>query len=247
MSDQRGWALITGGSRGIGRATAVRAARDGWDVAITYRSDNAAAEETLDACRALGVRAESYRMDLAEPQQIEALFSWVDSLDGPLAALVNNAGIVPPLGPVESYTADRIDPVFDVNVRGLLLCCREAVRRMSTQGGGDGGVIVNVSSRAAVRGGANDYVDYAASKAAVDAITIGLAAEVVAKGIRVVGVRPGVIETTIHAPGRLERVVPGLPLGRAGTPDEVANAIVWLMSPEASYVIGATLDVGGGR
>jgi NAD(P)-dependent dehydrogenase (short-subunit alcohol dehydrogenase family) len=239
--------LITGGSRGIGRATAVRAARAGWDVVITYRSDEAAARETVDACRALGVRAESRQVDLGVPTQIEALFGWVDGLDGSLAALVNNAGIVPSLGAVESYTADRIDPVFDVNVRGLLLCCREAVLRMSTAHGGAGGVIVNVSSRAAVRGGANDYVDYAASKAAVDAVTTGLAAEVVAHGIRVVGVRPGVIDTTIHAPGRLERVVPGLPLARAGTPDEVANAIVWLMSPEASYVIGATLDVGGGR
>jgi NAD(P)-dependent dehydrogenase (short-subunit alcohol dehydrogenase family) len=247
MTDHRDWVLITGGSRGIGRATAVRAARDGWDVLITYRSDTAAADETVGACRDLGVRAESYELDLAQPEHIEALFSWADSLDGPLAALVNNAGIVPQLGPVETFTADRIDPVFDVNVRGLLLCCREAVRRMSTAAGGAGGVIVNVSSRAAVRGGANDYVDYAASKAAVDTITTGLAAEVVTQGIRVVGVRPGVIETTIHAPGRLDRVVPGLPLGRAGTPDEVANAIVWLMSPEASYVIGATLDVGGGR
>jgi NAD(P)-dependent dehydrogenase (short-subunit alcohol dehydrogenase family) len=175
------------------------------------------------------------------------MFDAVEAAFGRLDALVANAGVVSPSGRVEDMTQERIERVLRVNVTGTLLCAGAAVRRMSTRHGGSGGVIVTVSSRAAVRGGAEEYVDYAASKAGVDAITVGLAAEVVADGIRVVGVRPGVIDTDIHEAGRLDRVVPTLPMGRPGTVEEVAAAIVWLMSPEASYVTGTLLDVSGGR
>jgi NAD(P)-dependent dehydrogenase (short-subunit alcohol dehydrogenase family) len=185
--------------------------------------------------------------DVSTAAGVDACFAAVGAGFGRLDALVTSAGIVSPLRRVEDMTEDEIAEVLRVNVVGTLLCAGAAVRRMSRRYGGDGGVIVTVSSRAAVRGGAGDYVDYAASKAAVDAITVGLSAEVLPEGIRVVGVRPGVIDTDIHAPGRLERVAPTLPLKRPGTVQEVANAIVWLMSAEASYVAGTLLDVGGGR
>lgn len=246
MSDIDGTVLITGGSRGIGRATAERAARAGWDVVISYRVDREAADAAVKVCRAHGATADAFQADVAREDDVVALFEWIDRHAGRLAALVNNAGTVPTLGTVANMTSERITAVLDVNVRGPLLCAREAIRRMSTTHGGQGGVIVNVSSRSAVRGGAFDYVDYAASKGAVDSITVGLAAEVVRDGIRVVGVRPGLIDTMIHAEGRVERITPTLPLGRPGTADEVAAAIVWLMSTEASYVVGATLDVSGG-
>jgi NAD(P)-dependent dehydrogenase (short-subunit alcohol dehydrogenase family) len=188
------------------------------------------------------------RADLASADVVEPLFVAVDdALGGPLGVLVNNAGVVSPAGTVDSYTPDRLDAVLRLNVVGAFLAAGAAVRRMATDRGGSGGVIVNVSSRAAQLGGGGEYVDYAASKAAVDAMTVGLAGEVAARGIRVVGVRPGLIDTEIHAPGRLVRLGTTPPLGRPGTADEVAAAIAWLASPAASYVTGATLDVGGGR
>jgi NAD(P)-dependent dehydrogenase (short-subunit alcohol dehydrogenase family) len=239
--------LVTGASKGIGRATAVHAAAVGWDVAIGYQSDRAAADEVARECVAGGAKSVLAPGDVSTASGVEACFAAVDAGFGRLDALVTSAGIVSPLRRVDEMTEDEVAQVLRVNVVGTLLCAGAAVRRMSRRYDGDGGVIVTVSSRAAVRGGAGDYVDYAASKAAVDAITVGLSAEVLPEGIRVVGVRPGLIDTDIHAPGRLERVAPTLPLKRPGTVEEVANAIVWLMSPEASYVAGTLLDVGGGR
>jgi NAD(P)-dependent dehydrogenase (short-subunit alcohol dehydrogenase family) len=239
--------LVTGGSRGIGAATARRLAADGWDVAVTYRSDADAAEAVVRDCRAAGRRAWAFRADLAEPAQVEELFAAVDAEVGTLAGLVNNAGVVSPAGRIDSYSPERIRAVFDINVTGAFLVAGAAVRRMSTRHGGVGGVIVNVSSRAAIIGGANEYVDYAATKAAVDVLTVGLAAEVAREGIRVAGVRPGLIDTEIHTPGRIDRLTGLIPIGRPGTADEVAASIAWLLSDDASYVTGATLDVGGGR
>ena len=244
--DERKMALVTGGSRGIGAETAKALAARGWDVAISYRQQASAAAEVVAACRRLGGRALAVQADSASERDIIRLFETADTL-GTLTGLVNNAGIVPPGGRVESYDAERIASVLAVNVLGVLLASREAVRRMSTAHGGGGGVIVNVSSRAASLGGAGEYVDYAASKGAVDSVTIGLAREVAAEGIRVAGVSPGLIETEIHAPGRLERLGSTPPMGRPGLAKEVANAIVWLLSDEASYVTGATLDISGGR
>lgn len=240
-------ALVTGGSRGIGAATAVRLARQGWDVAITYRTRREEAEHVVTACRDHGRRALAVRVDVARPNDVTRLFATVDGELGRLSGLVNNAGIVPDAGPVASYDAARLQRLLAVNVTGAFLVAGEAVRRMSTEHGGNGGVVVNVSSRAAVLGGAGEYVDYAASKAAVDALTMGLAVEVAGAGVRVVGVRPGLIDTGIHAAGRLDWLGSSPPLGRPGTADEVAATICWLMSAEASYVTGATLDVSGGR
>lgn len=240
-------ALVTGGSRGIGAATAGALARAGWDVAISYRSRADAAADVVAAIRTAGRRALAVAADLADAASIEPLFGAVDDGLGRVQLLVNNAGIVSPAAPVDSYTAERLDAVLRLNVTGAFLAAGAAVRRMSTARGGAGGVIVNVSSRAAHLGGAGEYVDYAASKAAVDAMTVGLANEVAGRGVRVVGVRPGLIDTDIHEPGRLERLGTTPPLGRPGTAAEVAAAIVWLASPAASYVTGATLDVGGGR
>lgn len=239
--------LVTGASRGVGRAVAIRAAATGWDVAVGCRSDTEAAAAVRRDCAAAGAHAVAAPGDVGAADGVESCFAAVDATFGRLDALVTCAGVVSPLGRVEDMTAERIERVLRVNLVGTLLCAGAAVRRMSTRHGGTGGVIVTVSSRAAVRGGAGEYVDYAASKAGVDAVTIGLAEEALPDGIRVVGVRPGVIATDIHAPGRLERVAPALPMGRAGTPDEVAAAVVWLLSDEASYVVGTMLDVGGGR
>ena len=240
-------ALVTGGSRGIGAATARRLARDGWDVAISYRSDTASADAVLADCRAAGRRAWSFAADVGEPDQIDALFDSVDTEVGRLDALVNNAGVVSPAARIEDYTAERLRTILDINVLGAFLVAGHAAKRMSERNGGHGGVIVNVSSRAAQLGGSNEYVDYAATKAAVDVLTIGLATELARDGVRVAGVRPGLIDTEIHTPGRLERVVGNVPMGRVGTADEIAAAIAWLCSDDASYVTGSTLDVGGGR
>ncbi|HEY8788527.1 MAG TPA: SDR family oxidoreductase [Actinopolymorphaceae bacterium] len=239
--------LVTGGSRGIGAATARRLATAGWDVALSYRSDADAAADVVRDCRAAGRRAWAFRADLADPSDVEALFTAVDAEVGALDGLVNNAGVVSPGARVDAYTPERIRAVFDLNVTGAFLVAGAAVRRMSTRHGGTGGVIVNVSSRAAVIGGANEYVDYAATKAAIDVLTVGLAAEVAREGIRVVGVRPGLIDTEIHSPWRVERMADLIPVGRPGTADEVAAAIAWLLGDDASYVTGSTLDVGGGR
>lgn len=244
--DARPVGLVTGGSRGIGAATAVALAGAGWDVAITYRDRADAASEVVAACRARGGQAVAIGADLADPTTIEPMLDEASTL-GPLRLLVNNAGRVSPSGTVDTYTPGRLEAVLRLNVISAFLAAGAAVRRMSTARGGGGGVIVNVSSRASQLGGAGEYVDYAASKAAVDALTIGLAAEVADQGIRVVGVRPGLIATDIHEPGRLERLGSTPPLGRPGTAEEVAAAIVWLASPGASYVTGATLDVSGGR
>ncbi len=240
-------ALVTGGSRGIGAATVLGLAAEGYDVAFSYRERRHAADGVVDRCRQLSCRAVAVAADLADPGAVEPLLAAVDDAYGRLDLLVNNAGIVSPAGLVESYSAERLERVLRVNVTSAFLAAGAAVRRMSTANGGHGGVIVNVSSKAAQLGGSGEYVDYAASKAAIDALTFGLAREVADQGIRVVGVRPGLIATEIHAPGRLERVGTTPPLGRPGTAEEVAAAIVWLASPAASYVTGTTLDVAGGR
>jgi NAD(P)-dependent dehydrogenase (short-subunit alcohol dehydrogenase family) len=247
MSKRAKIALVTGGSRGIGAAAATTLAGQGWDVAISYRARADVAESVVDSCLQLGRRAVAVQAEMASEADIVALFTAVDRELGPVTGLVNNAGVVTPGAKVEDYTSERLEQLFAINVTGAFLTAREAVRRMSTSRGGDGGVIVNISSRAAALGGAGEYVDYAASKAAIDAMTIGLAREVAAEGIRVVGVSPGLISTDIHPPGRLERLGSSPPLGRPGDPQEVANAIGWLISDEASYVTGATLDISGGR
>jgi NAD(P)-dependent dehydrogenase (short-subunit alcohol dehydrogenase family) len=242
--------LVTGGSRGIGAATALAAARQGYDVCVAYRHRSVDAAAVVDACRALGVHAESVRADVSREEDVLALFAAVDGF-GPLRALVNNAGIVDRPSPVAELSADRIERMLRVNVVSAFLCAREAVRRMSTDRGGTGGVIVNVSSRASTLGSPNEYVDYAASKAAMDTLTIGLAAEVAQQGIRVNAVRPGIIDTEIHAsggqPDRIDRLRDRIPLRRPGRAEEIAEAIVWLLSDRSSYVTGALLDVGGGR
>lgn len=243
-------AIITGGSRGIGRATALAAAKRGWHVVIGYVSNEQAARDTVEAIERAGGRALAVKCDVGDEADILALFKAADGF-GLLGALVNNAGIVGQTARVEELSAERINHIMRVNVTGSFLCAREAVKRMSTRHGGRGGVIVNLSSVAAMLGSANTYVDYAASKGAVDTLTVGLAQEVATEGIRVAGIRPGLIDTDIHAsggdPDRHHRLARNVPMQRVGTADEIANAIVWLMSDEASYVTGATLNVSGGR
>jgi NAD(P)-dependent dehydrogenase (short-subunit alcohol dehydrogenase family) len=243
-------AVITGGSRGIGRATALAVAKRGYVVCIGYASNAAAAQEVVDRITADGGKASAVRCDVAQEADILALFKAADGL-GRLAALVNNAGVVDVTTRVADMTAARLQRMMTINVVGSILCAREAVRRMSTRSGGQGGVIVNLSSAAARLGSPNMYVDYAASKGAIDTFTQGLALEVAAEGIRVAAVRPGMIDTDIHAsggePDRAHRVAKSIPMQRAGTADEIANAVVWLMSDEASYVTGSVLDVSGGR
>lgn len=242
--------VITGGSRGIGRATALAAAKRGWRVAIGYASNKAAADEVVATIEAANGSALAVKCDVGEESDILALFKAADAF-GPLGALVNNAGIVGQPARVENLTAERINHMLRVNVTGSFLCAREAVKRLSTKHGSTGGVIVNVSSMAATLGSANTYVDYAASKGAIDTFTTGLSNEVAAEGIRVVGVRPGLIDTEIHGsggePDRAHRLSNTVPMQRVGTADEIANAVVWLMSDEASYVTGTTLNVSGGR
>jgi len=243
--------VITGGSRGIGRAAALAAAARGYRVVVGYASNKAAADEVVGMIEGKNGKALAVKCNVGSEADILALFKAADGF-GTLGALVNNAGIVGKSGVrVEDMTAERIQEVMAVNVTGAILCAREAVKRMSTKFGGKGGVIVNISSAAARLGSANTYVDYAASKAAIDVLTIGLSQEVAADGIRVAGIRPGLIDTDIHAsggePDRAARLAPMVPMKRVGTADEVSNAIVWLMSDEASYVTGTTLDVSGGR
>jgi NAD(P)-dependent dehydrogenase (short-subunit alcohol dehydrogenase family) len=243
--------LITGGGRGIGAATARLAAARGYQVAVNYRTDATAADAVVREITAAGGTAIAVQADVASEPEIIRLFEDVDRRLGRLGALVNNAGIVDRQGRLVDLDMARLERVFATNVHGAFLCAREAVRRMSTAAGGPGGAIVNVSSMAAKLGSPDEYVHYAASKAAVDAMTIGLAREVAAEGIRVNGVRPGPIHTTMHAdggePNRIDRVKSGIPMGRGGQPEEVARAILWLLSDEASYVTGAILDVSGGR
>lgn len=243
--------LVTGGSRGIGAATAVLAARKGYAVAVNYARAEAAAQEVVATIRAAGGKAVAIHGDVADEQQVLALFREVDRQLGRLTALVNNAGIVDRPGRVDEMSLERLKRMFDINVIGSFLCAREAVKRMSTRHGGRGGAIVNVSSAAARLGAPGQYVDYAASKGAIDAMTIGLAKEVAAEGIRVNAVRPGLIETDIHAsgglPNRVRDLAHQVPMQRGGSAEEVAQAIVWLLSPEASYTTMSLVEVSGGR
>ena len=243
--------LITGGSRGIGAATALLAAQRGYAVCLSYLHNQAAAENVVASIEALGGQARAFRADVALESDVVALFERIDAEVGPLAALVNNAGILERQMRVDHMDAARLQRIFATNVIGSFLCAREAVQRMSTNYGGAGGAIVNVSSGAARLGAPNEYVDYAASKGAIDTFTVGLAKEVATEGIRVNAVRPGVIYTEIHASGgepqRVDRVKSGVPMQRGGSAEEVARAILWLLSDEASYVTGTCLDVTGGR
>lgn len=243
--------VVTGGSRGIGAATARLLASRGHPVAISFVHAADAADEVVRACAAEGVDAIAVRADVSVDEDVVELFRTVDGELGVPAGLVNNAGVVDRQARVETMTAARLARMFAVNVTGSFLCAREAVLRMSTSHGGTGGSIVNVSSRAAVLGSPGEYVDYAAAKAAVDTLTVGLAQEVAGEGIRVNAVRPGLIETEIHAaggePGRADRLRTTVPMQRPGLPEEVAAAIAWLLGDEASFVTAALLDVGGGR
>jgi NAD(P)-dependent dehydrogenase (short-subunit alcohol dehydrogenase family) len=242
--------VITGGSRGIGRATALAVAARGFRVVVGYASNRKAADEVVGQIEANNGNAIAVKCDVGSEADILALFEAADGF-GTLGALVNNAGIVGPSIRVDEMSAERIQRMMAVNVTGSFLCAREAVKRMSTRHGGKGGVIVNISSVAAKLGSPNTYVDYAASKGAIDSFTVGLGYEVAGEGIRVAAIRPGLIDTEIHAsggePDRAHRLAHVVPMKRIGTADEIANAIVWLISDEASYVTSAILDVSGGR
>jgi NAD(P)-dependent dehydrogenase (short-subunit alcohol dehydrogenase family) len=243
-------AIITGGSRGIGRATAIAAASRGFRVCVGYASNKAAADSVVSAIEAKNGKAIAVKCDVGEERDILQLFKAADKF-GTLGALINNAGIVGTTSRVDEMSAERIARMMAVNVTGSILCAREAVKRMSTRHGGKGGVIVNLSSVAAKLGAPNTYVDYAASKGAIDSFTTGLGYEVAGEGIRVAAIRPGLIDTDIHASGgdpeRAHRLAHVVPMKRVGSAEEVANAIVWLMSDDASYVTSAILDVSGGR
>jgi NAD(P)-dependent dehydrogenase (short-subunit alcohol dehydrogenase family) len=243
--------IVTGGSRGIGRAAAIAAAARGFRVVVGYATNKAAADEVVAKIGASNGKAIAVKCDVGNERDILALFKTADDF-GTLGALVNNAGIVGKSGVrVDEMSAERIQQMMAINVTGSILCAREAVKRMSTRHGGKGGVIVNLSSVAAKLGSPNTYVDYAASKGAIDSFTIGLGHEVAGEGIRVAAIRPGLIDTEIHAsggePDRAHRLSHMVPMKRVGTADEIANAIVWLMSDEASYVTSTILDVSGGR
>lgn len=243
--------LVTGGGRGIGAATARLAARQGWAVAVNYAANAAAAEALVAEIGVAGGRAVALQADVAQEDQIVRLFRQVDQALGPLTALVNNAGVVDVASRVDGMDTARLARMFNVNVIGTFLCAREAVKRMSTRYGGAGGSIVNLSSAAARIGSPGQYVDYASAKAAVDTFTLGLAKEVATEGIRVNAVRPGIIDTEIHAsgglPNRARDVAPQVPMQRPGSADEVAQAVWWLLSDASSYTTGSLIDVAGGR
>ena len=243
--------LITGGSRGIGAATAILAARHDYTVAINYVERENAAQQVVSRIENSGGKALALQCDVSQEEQVVNMFGKLDDSVGPIAALVNSAGVLAPLTRVEHFDAARIRRIFDVNVIGSFLCAREAIRRMSTNYGGNGGTIVNITSGAARIGAANDYVDYAASKAAIDTFTIGLAKEVASENIRVNAVRAGFIDTDMHesvgGPKRFEQLKHTIPLARVGSPEEVAEGIIWLLSENASYCTGTILDVTGGR
>jgi NAD(P)-dependent dehydrogenase (short-subunit alcohol dehydrogenase family) len=242
--------IITGGSRGIGRATAIAAAARGFKICVGYASNEVAARHVVSAIEAKNGKVIAVKCDVGNESDILALFKAADAF-GTLGALVNSAGIVGPTSRVDEMSAERIQRMMAINVTGSILCAREAVKRMSTRHGGKGGVIVNLSSVASKLGSPNTYVDYAASKGAIDSFTIGLGQEVAGEGIRVAAIRPGLIDTEIHAsggePDRAHRLSHTVPMKRVGTAAEIANAIVWLMSDDASYVTSAILDVTGGR
>ena len=246
-----GTVIITGAGRGIGAATARLAAQRGYAVCVNYRSNRAAADGVVADIERAGGKALAVAADIASESEVMRLFETADRRLGPLTALVNNAGTLEQQMRLEQMDASRLERVFAVNVVGSFLCAREAVRRLSTRHGGRGGAIVNVSSGAARLGAPNEYIDYAASKGALDTMTVGLAQEVAADGIRVNGVRPGYIYTELHAqggePGRVDRVKQYVPLKRGGQPEEVARAILWLLSDEASFSTGTFIDVTGGR
>ena len=243
--------LITGGSRGIGAATALLAATQGYAVAVNYSANSLAADEVVRTIRAGGGTAITVQADVAIPADVLTLFEKVDAKLGRLTALVNNAGVVDMTSRVDAMSAERLQRMFAINVFGSFMCAREAVKRMSTRYGGEGGAIVNVSSAAARLGAPGQYVDYAATKGAIDTFTVGLAKEVAAEGIRVNAVRPGIIETEIHAsgglPNRVRDLAPQVPMQRAGSAAEVAEAIMWLVGEKSSYSTGSIIDVAGGR
>ncbi|MFC0226342.1 SDR family oxidoreductase [Serratia aquatilis] len=244
-------ALVTGASRGIGRATALLLTQQGYSIGVNYLQDKAAAEQVVALIHEQGGKAHALQANIAVEAEVVAMFAELDTTLGPIDALVNNAGILFQQTSIEHLTAERINSVFATNVTGCFLCCREAVKRMALRHGGQGGAIVNVSSAAARLGAPGEYIDYAASKGAVDTLTTGLALEVAAQGIRVNGVRPGLIYTDMHAsggePGRVDRVKALLPMQRGGQPEEIAQIIAWLLSDAASYVTGSFIDAAGGR
>lgn len=242
--------LITGGSRGIGACVAVQAAEQGYDLCINYHNNSAQADSVAETARQFGVRAITHQADTSDEAAVEAMFKAVDQSLGTVTAVVNNAGITGGFSRVDEVTAETLNRVMSVNVTGCFIVAREAVRRMSTRHGGKGGVIVNLSSGASITGSPGEYVHYAASKGAIDTMTIGLAREVAGEGIRVNAVNPAIIDTDIHAaggyPDRFKEKGATLPMGRGGTPEEVANAVLWLLSDESSFTTGACLPLMGG-
>jgi NAD(P)-dependent dehydrogenase (short-subunit alcohol dehydrogenase family) len=246
-----GLVIVTGSGKGIGAAIALGVACRGYTVLVNYANDRDSAQRVVDTIQSSGGHAELVQADVADESGVLRLFAAADSTGLPLAALVNNAGIVGGICRLQDLTSDMLRRVLDVNVIGSVLCAREAVKRMSTRHHGRGGSIVNISSIAARLGGSGEWVHYAASKGAVETFTVGLAREVAQEGIRVNAVAPGLIETGLHAaaaaPDRLQRLAPGIPMGRPGTAEEVAEAVLWLISPAASYITGAIIPVGGGR
>jgi len=242
--------LVTGGGRGIGAAVALLAAQRGFDVAVNYREDERAAASIVDAVRSIGMRGTTIQADVSKEPDIVRMFQQVDTF-GTLGALVNNAGVTGGFSRVADLTAAALGRTLAVNTYGAILCAREAVRRLSTTWGGAGGAIVNVTSIASRLGGAGEWVHYAASKAAIDTFTVGLAREVAGEGVRVNAVSPGIVDTEIHAtagdPHRAKRMAGSIPIGRAATPNEIAETIVYLLTPSASYITGSIVEIGGGR